>query len=75
MRQNFDAFADRMAAHVLGAFAVDHRVVLAHKVVNEKSNEIPAAQTQITTPGLSGRVVTLDAMHCQKRLSRSRDRQ
>ena len=47
-----------------------------HEVVDEKSNEIPAVQTLIATLGLSGRVFTLDAMHCQKNLqNRPRDRQ
>ena len=76
LRQSFDAFADRKAAHVLSAFAVDHQIILAHEVVDEKSNEIPAVQTLIATLGLSGRVFTLDAMHCQKNLrNRPRDRQ
>ena len=64
LRQSFDAFADRKAAHVLSAFAVDHQIILAHEVVDEKSNEIPAVQTLIATLGLRGRVFTLDAMHC-----------
>jgi hypothetical protein len=71
LRQSFDAFADRKAAHVLSAFAVDHQIILAHEIVDEKSNEIPAVQTMIAALGLSGRVFTLDAMHCQKKLSRS----
>ena len=76
LRQSFDAFADRKAAHVLSAFAVDHQIILAHEVVDEKSNEIPAVQTLIAKLGLSGRVFTLDAMHCQKNLrDRPRHRQ
>ncbi len=76
LRQSFDAFADRKAAHVLSAFAVDHQIILAHEVIDEKSNEIPAAQALIAALGLSGRVFTLDAMHCQKNLrDRPRDRQ
>ena len=44
--------------------------------IDEKSNEIPAVQTLIAALGLSGRVFTLDAMHCQKNLrDRPRDRQ
>lgn len=66
LRQSFDAFADRKAVHVLSAFAVDHQIILAHEIVDEKSNEIPAVQTMIAALGLSGRVFTLDAMHCQK---------
>src|SRR5215211_241521 len=72
LRGSFDAFADRKAAHVLSAFAVDHRIILAHEVVGETSNEIPAVQTLIETLGLTGRVFTIDAMHCQKNI---RDRQ
>jgi hypothetical protein len=76
LRQSFDAFADRKAAHVLSAFAVDHQIILAHEVIDEKSNEIPAAQALIAALGLSRRVFTLDAMHCQKNLrDRPRDRQ
>ena len=76
LRQSFDAFADRKAAHVLSAFAVDHQIILAHEVIDEKSNEIPAAQALIAALGLSDRVFTLDAMHCQKNLrDRPRDRQ
>ncbi|MFG1352657.1 transposase family protein [Xanthobacter autotrophicus ATCC 700552] len=33
LRQSFDAFADRKAAHLLSAFAVDHRIILAHEVI------------------------------------------
>ena len=44
----------------------DHQIILAHEIVDEKSNEIPAVQALIATLGLSGRVFTLDAMHCQK---------
>ncbi len=76
LRHSFDAFADRKAAHVLSAFAVDHQIILAHAVVNDKSNEIPAAQALIAAMGLTGRVFTLDAMHCQKNnASRSGDGQ
>lgn len=76
LRQSFDAFADRKAVHVLNAFAVDHRIILAHEVIDEKSNEIPAAQALIAALGLTDRVFTLDAMHCQKNLrDRPRDRQ
>ena len=55
LRQSFDAFVDRKAEHVLSVFVVDHQIILAHEVVDEKSNEIPAVQTLIATLGLSGR--------------------
>ena len=52
----------------LSAFGVDHQIILAHEVIDEKSNEIPAAQALIAALGLSGRVFTLDAMQCQKNI-------
>jgi hypothetical protein len=66
LRGSFDAFNDRKAAHVLGAFAVDDVLILGHLQVGEKSNEIPAAQQMIEALALEGRLFTLDAMHCQK---------
>ena len=75
LRGSFDAFNDRKAAHVLGAFAVDDVLILGHLQVDDKSNEIPAAQQMIEALALEGRLFTLDAMHCQKKLSRRPSRQ
>ncbi len=66
LRHSFDAFNDRQAAHVLSAFAVDDALILGHLEVDEKSNEIPAAQDIIEALALEDRLFTLDAMHCQK---------
>jgi predicted transposase YbfD/YdcC len=44
--------------------------VLAHIEIDEKSNEIPAAQRLLGELQLAGCVVTLDALHCQKKPSR-----
>jgi hypothetical protein len=68
LRGSFDAFNDRKAAHVLSAFASDGQIILGHLAVDEKSNEIPAAQELIAALGLSERLFTLDAMHAQKNL-------
>lgn len=66
LRGSFDAFNDRKAAHVLNAFAVDDALILGHLEVEEKSNEIPAVRRLIDELALEGRLITLDAMHCQK---------
>ena len=71
LRGSFDAFRDRTAAHLLGVFATDTALVLAHSEVDEKSNEIPAAQALLAELGLAGRLVTLDALHCQRKPSTS----
>ena len=69
LRRSFDNFVDRRAAHLLGAFASDTALVLAHIDCDDKSNEIPAVQTLLATLGLTDAVVTVDAMHCQKKPS------
>ena len=80
LRGSFDKFNDRAAAQVLSAFATDTALVLAHVDVEprgspgiaEKSNEIPAAQALLAELGVAdGTIVTLDALHCQKNISRS----
>jgi hypothetical protein len=72
LRGSFDNFHDRAAAQVLSAFATDTALVLAHVDITEKSNEIPAAQTLLAELGVAeGAVITLDALHCQKNISRS----
>ena len=71
LRGSFDGFHDRAAAQVLSAFAADTALVLAHIDIAEKSNEIPAAQTLLAELGVAhGTIVTLDALHCQKNISR-----
>jgi len=73
LRGSFDKFNDRAAAQVLSAFATDTALVLTHMDIAEKSNEVPAAQTLLAELGVAdGAIVTLDALHCQKNISPSR---
>jgi hypothetical protein len=66
LKQSFDNFNDRKAAQVLHAFNLEAGLVLAHVEIDEKSNEIPAAQRLLGELQLANCTVTLDAMHCQK---------
>lgn len=70
LRGSFDAFNDIKARQLLGVFSADTALVLAHVEIDEKSNEIPAAQKLLAELDVAGHIVTLDAMHCQKKLSR-----
>ena len=70
LRRSFDSFADRKAAQVLHAFNVEAGLVLAHIEIDEKSNEIPAAQRLLGELQIAACTVTLDAIHCQKKPSR-----
>lgn len=72
LRGSFDNFNDRATAQVLSAFATDTSFVLAHVDIDEKSNEIPAAQALLAELGVAGgSIITLDALHCQKNISKS----
>ena len=68
LRGSFDHLGDQKAAQTLTAFASPSAIVLAHTEIDEKSNEIPAAEKMIHDLGLKGVVFTADAMHCQKNL-------
>jgi hypothetical protein len=68
LRGSFDHINDKKAAQTLTAFASDAAIVLAHTEIDEKSNEIPAAQQMIRDLGLTGVVFTADALHCQKNI-------
>ena len=68
LRGSFDHFIDRTAVHLVSAFEVTSGMVLGHIEVGEKENEIPAVQQLLAELGLAGRLVTADAMHCQKKL-------
>jgi len=67
LRGSFDNMQDKKMAQVLSVFAADERIILAHHLIDEKSNEIPAFQQLITELGLTGKLFTLDALHCQKK--------
>jgi hypothetical protein len=69
LRGSFDAFVDRKAAHMMSALRQADQIVLGHMMVEEKSNEIPAAPELIEALGLKGCLFTLDAEHCQKKPS------
>jgi hypothetical protein len=69
LRGSFDAFEDRKATHMMSALRQSDRIVLAHLMVEAKSNEIPAAPELIEALGLKDVLFTLDAAHCQKKPS------
>jgi len=74
LKGSFDAFRDGKARQVLSAFAADTALVLAHIEIDEKSNEIPAAQRLLEELEVGDHIVTCDAMHCQKKPSKPQRR-
>ena len=52
--------------HIVTALLVDKNLSLGQKVIESKSNEIPAVRELLDELNIKGAIVTLDAMHCQK---------
>jgi hypothetical protein len=74
LRRSFDHLNDKAAAHVLGAFACDAALILAHREVRDAPDEVPAVQALIEALGVRGVLFTADAPHCQKNLRGRRPR-
>ena len=54
------------ALQTLNVFSNSYRICLAQKFIEEKTNEIPAAQEVLKIMDLKNSIVTADAMNCQK---------
>ena len=54
------------ALQTLNVYSNDHGICLAQKFIDEKRNEIPAAQELLRLMDLHDTIVTADAMNCQK---------
>lgn len=67
LRGSFDAFREHKAVHMLSALRQADQILLGHLMVDEKSNEIPAAPELIEALGLKDCLFTLDAAHAQKK--------
>ena len=66
LRRSFEKASGKKAPHVVSPWAADLRICLGQVAVDEKLNEIPAVPRLLEYLELTGAVVTLDAMHCQK---------
>jgi predicted transposase YbfD/YdcC len=66
LRHSFDTATGKSALHVVSAWASQLRICLGQVAVEGKSNEITAVPKLLELLELTGAVVTLDAMHCQK---------
>ena len=67
IRRSFDRATGQSALHVVSAWATDLCVCLGQVAVDSKSNELTAVPKLLELLELSGAIVTLDAMHCQKK--------
>lgn len=69
LRNSYDRGGTRKALHMISAWAVNNRLVLAQVKTDEKSNEITAIPDLLDILDLKGATVTLDAMGCQKEIA------
>lgn len=67
LRRSFDKSSGREALHVVNAWASGLRLSLGQLATEEKSNEITAVPRLLEMLAIEGAVVTVDAMHCQKK--------
>jgi predicted transposase YbfD/YdcC len=75
LRHSFDTAAGKSALHLVSAWAGQNHLILGQRAVDGKSNEITAIPELLALLDLTGAVVTLDAMGCQKEIvSAIRDR-
>jgi predicted transposase YbfD/YdcC len=73
LRHSFDKAAGKGPLHMLGAWAEKNHLLLAQQAVDKKSNEITAIPELLKTLEISGAIITIDAMGCQKTIAEQID--
>jgi predicted transposase YbfD/YdcC len=69
MRRSFDRATGKAALHLVSAWATEQHLVLGQVAVDAKSNEITAIPKLLELLDVSGAIVTIDAMGCQKEIA------
>ena len=69
LRRSHDRSNDRQAIWMVSAWAAENKLVLGQVKVDDKSNEITAIPKLLQLLELSGCIVTIDAMGCQKEIA------
>ncbi len=69
LRGSRNAAADLGPIHMVSAWACENRLVLGQVKVDEKSNEITAIPELLRALALTGCIVTIDAMGCQREIA------
>jgi predicted transposase YbfD/YdcC len=65
MRGSHDQQQEQKALHLVRAWATEQGVLLGHRKVDDKTNEITTIPEVLEMLALSGCIVTIDAMGCQ----------
>lgn len=70
LRRSYDKASSKSAIHMVSAWATANSISLGQVVVDAKSNEITAIPKLLEMLEISGCLVTIDAMGCQKEIAR-----
>ncbi len=70
LRRSYDRSKDKAAIHMVSAWAVNNGLVLGQRKVDSKSNEITAIPELLKVLSLKGCIVTIDAIGCQKKITK-----
>ena len=66
LQHSYDKSRRRGAIHVISAFSTMHSLVIGQIKTDEKSNEITAIPKLLNILDIKGKIITTDAMGCQK---------
>jgi predicted transposase YbfD/YdcC len=69
VRRSFDRASGKVALHLVSAWASEQHLVLGQVAVDSKSNEITAIPKLLELLDVSGAMVSIDAMGCQKEIA------
>ena len=69
LRRSFDKASSKSAIHMVSAWATANSISLGQVVTDEQSNEITAIPKLLEILEISGCLVTIDAMGCQKEIA------
>jgi predicted transposase YbfD/YdcC len=70
LRRSHDKTIGKDAIHMVSAWTAENRLILGQVKVDDKSNEITAIPRLLDVLEIAGCIVTIDAMGCQKEITK-----
>ena len=74
LRRSIDKASKKAAIYMVSAWAQQNNLVLGQVKVDDKSNEITAIPKLLSRLNITGAVITIDAMGCQKKIAKQINR-
>lgn len=71
LRQSYDQRLGKAAIYMVSAWSSTNHLIVGQRKVDDKSNEITAIPELLKVLALTGCIVTIDAMGCQKEIART----